>query len=226
MQQLPLLLEHRRLLGREDFLVSPCNMEAVEWIDLYPDWNNNFAIVVVGNKSSGKTHLSWLFSEKTGAKVYDAKELDDELFSDVVPINSALVIENVDEIIGNFKLEETLFHILNYSLECNTKLLLTTEKIFSELSFKLPDLKTRLQSFPVANIYAPDDEFLKALLVKQFLERDIIVAPDVIEYIIKHIPRDTISVSFLVEQADLLSFEEKRRITIPFIKKIIEKFDK
>ena len=226
MQQLPLLLEHRRLLGREDFLVSPCNVEAVEWIDLYPEWNNNLAVVVIGPKSSGKTHLSWLFSEKTGAKVYDAKELADELFSDVVPINSALIIENIDEVVGNLKIEETLFHIINYAVECNTKLLLTTEKNFSVLNFKLPDLKTRLQSFPVANIYSPDDEFLKALLVKQFLERDIIVAPDVIEYIIKHIPRDAVSVSFIVEQADLLSFEEKHKITIPFIKKIIEKLDK
>lgn len=226
MQQLPLLLEHRRLLGREDFLVSPCNVEAVEWIDLYPDWNNNFAVVILGEKSSGKTHLSWLFSEKTGAKVYDSKEIADELFSDIVPMNSSLVVENIDEIIGNFELEETLFHIINYAMECNTKLLLTTGKTFSSLDFKILDLKTRLQSFPVANIYSPDDEFLKALLVKQFLERDIIVAPDVIEYIIKHIPRDTVFVSFVVEQADLLSFEEKRRITIPFIKKIIEKIEK
>ncbi len=223
MQQLPLLLEHRRLLGREDFLVSPCNVEAVEWIDAYPDWGNNLAVVVLGEKSSGKTHLSWLFSEKTGAKVYEASELSGELFSDVVPVNSALIIENVDEVIGDSEIEEILFHIINYAEECNTKILLTTEKTFSSFDFKIPDLKTRLQSFPVANIYSPDDEFLKALLVKQFLERDIIVAPDVIEYIVKHIPRDTVSVAFVVEQADLLSFEEKHRITIPFIKKIIDK---
>ena len=80
-------------------------------------------------------------------------------------------------------------------------------------------------SFPVANIYPPDDEFLKALLVKQFLEKDIIVTPDIIEYIIKHIPRHASSVKYLVEQADLLSFEQKHKITIPFIKKIMEKFE-
>ena len=223
MQQLSLLLEHRRLLGREDFLVSQCNVEAVEWIDSYPEWEGNWAVVVLGDKSSGKTHLSWLFSEKTGAKIYDAKEICEELFSDIVPIASALVIENIDEIIGNFNAEETLFHIINYADECKTKLLLTSEKAFSLLDFKLNDLRTRLQSFPVAHIYSPDDEFLKALLVKQFLEKDIIVAPDVIEYIVKHIPRDTVSVCYVVEQADLLSFEEKHRITIPFIKKIIDK---
>ena len=225
MQQLPLLLEHRRLLGREDFMVSPCNVEAVEWIDLYPEWNNNFAVVVLGAKSSGKTHLSWLFSEKTGAKVYDATELSEELFSDIVPVDSSLVIENVDEIIGNFDLEEALFHVINYAQECNTKILLTTEVAFSTLNFKILDLKTRLQSFPVANIYPPDDEFLQALLVKQFLERDIIVAPDVIEYIVKHITRSAVSVRYIVEQADLLSFEEKHKITIPFIKKIIDKIE-
>lgn len=225
MQQLPLLLEHRRLLGREDFLVSPCNMEAVEWIDAFPEWGNVNGIVVLGNKYSGKTHIAWLFSEKTGAKVYNAFEIKDELFSDIVPLNSSLVLENVDKLVGNADFEELLFHIINYAVECNTKLFLTTSQKFMELDFKLPDLKTRLVSFPVATIYSPDDEFLKALLVKQFLERDIIIAPDVIEFIIKHIPRDTLSVKYLVEQADLLSFEEKHRITIPFIKKIIEKFE-
>ena len=225
MQQLPLLLEHRRLLGREDFLVSPCNLEAVEWIDSYPDWNNIFAIVVLGNKSSGKTHISWLFSEKTGAKIYNFNEITEELFSDIVPINSALVIENIDNLIGNKQKEESLFHIINYAMECNTKLLLTSSTQLSTLNFCLIDLKTRLLSFPVANIYPPDDEFLKALLVKQFLEKDIIVTPDIIEYIIKHIPRNASSVKYLVEQADLLSFEQKHKITIPFIKKIMEKFE-
>ena len=223
MQQLPLMLEHRRLLGREDFLVSAANVEAVEWIDAYPDWAQVMAVVVVGAEGAGKTHISWLFSEKTEAKVYDVSELADELFSDVVPMNSALVIDNVDKAIGDMGLEENLFHIVNYAFECNTKLFLTSSRAFAELDFTLPDLKTRLVSFPVANLYEPDDEFLKALLVKQFLERDLIVAPDVIEYIVKHIPRDTRSVKEVVEQADILSFEEKHRVTIPFIKKVIEK---
>ena len=80
MRQLPLLLENRRLLGREDFLVSPCNIEAVEWIDTYPDWYGVNGVVVFGEKSSGKTHISWLFSEKTGAKVYSVDEIKGEIF--------------------------------------------------------------------------------------------------------------------------------------------------
>ncbi len=222
MQQLPLMLEHRRLLGREDFLVSPCNIEAVEWIDVYPEWYGNNGIVVIGAKSSGKTHLSWLFSEKSNAKVYQVDEIKNEIFSDIVPVNSALVIDDVDKGIGDYDLEETLFHIINYALECNTKLFFTSSVILNNLDFQVMDLKTRLLSFPVANIYAPDDDLLKSLIVKQFMERGIVVEPDVVEYIVKHIERDSRSVSFLVERADLLAVSEKRKITIPFIKKVIE----
>lgn len=222
MQQLPLMLEHRRLLGREDFLVSPCNIEAVEWIDLYPEWYGNNGIVVLGDKSSGKTHLSWLFSEKSNAKVYDISEIKDEIFSDVVPINSALVIDNIDFGIGDWELEENLFHIINYAIECNTKLFFTTTVALNNLEFQVMDLKTRLLSFPVAKIYAPDDDLLKALLVKQFMERGIVVEAEVIEYIVKHIERNASFVKHLVDKADLLSVSEKKKITIPFIKKIID----
>ncbi|MBD5405446.1 hypothetical protein HDR59_02755 [bacterium] len=222
MQQLPLMLEHRRLLGREDFLVSPCNIEAVEWIDLYPEWYGNQGIVVVGDKSAGKTHLSWLFSEKSNAKVYNMSEIREEIFSDIVPINSALVIDDIDLGIGDYELEESLFHIINYAMECNTKLFFTTTVVLTSLDFQLIDLKTRLLSFPVATIYTPDDDLLKALLVKQFMERGIVVDADVVEYIIKHIERNASSVKYLVERADLLSVSEKKKITIPFIKKIIE----
>ena len=222
MQQLPLMLEHRRLLGREDFLVSPCNIEAVEWIDIYPEWYGNNGVVVIGAKSSGKTHLSWLFSEKSFAKIYHIDEIKDEIFSDIVPLNSALVIDDIDKGIGNYELEEAMFHIINYAIECNTKLFFTTSVPLNTLDFQIADLKTRLLNFPVANIYAPDDDLLKALLVKQFMERGIIVESDVVEYIVKHIERDCGSVFALVERADILATAEMRKITIPFIKKVIE----
>ena len=74
----------------------------------------------------------------------------------------------------------------------------------------------------MARIYAPDDDLLKSLIVKQFMDRGIMVSSDVVEFIVKNIDRNASSVKYLVEQADLLSFEEKRNITIPFIKKIIE----
>jgi len=45
--QLALDLRHRVAMGREDFLVSPSNADAVAWIDRWPDWPGP-ALVIVG----------------------------------------------------------------------------------------------------------------------------------------------------------------------------------
>ena len=55
--QLALEFPNRPSLGREDFLVSPCNQEAVALIDAWPDWPY-FAVCVYGDEGSGKTHLA------------------------------------------------------------------------------------------------------------------------------------------------------------------------
>ena len=159
MRQLPLLFEYRRLLGREDFLVASCNIEVVEWIDAYPDWGTTSSIIVLGEEGAGKTHIGWLFCEKTEGRFYDSSEIKEYLFSDIVPINSALVIDNVDKIIGDVISEENLFHIINYALECGTKLLITMTKNPSKMNFAIPDLKTRILAMPIAKILHPMTNF-------------------------------------------------------------------
>jgi chromosomal replication initiation ATPase DnaA len=221
-RQLPLMLEHRRLLGREDFLVSASNIEAVEWIDAYPEWGASAGVVVVGGPGSGKTHISWLFSEKSGAKVYACPEILGEMFSDVVPAGSALAIDDIDRAAGDEAMEESLFHVVNYALECGTKLFLTSGRPAAEAGFELPDLRTRLASFACANIYVPDDGLLKALMVKQFLERGIAPDAGAVDWAVSHMDRNPMAVRNLVERADEASAAEGRRITIPFIKKILE----
>ena len=54
------------------------------------------------------------------------------------------------------------------------------------------------------------------------MERGIVVGAEIVEFVVKHIERNPFAVKSLIERADVLSFEEKRKITIPFIKKIIE----
>jgi chromosomal replication initiation ATPase DnaA len=221
-RQLPLTLEHRRLMGREDFLVSPCNLEAVEWIDAYPEWHGADGVAVVGERGSGKTHMSWLFSEKSGAKVYSHAEICGQAFSEIVPVGGALAIDDADRIAGNESAEESLLHIVNYARECMTKLFLTSGTPIAQAGFDLDDLRTRLTEFPCANIYVPDDGLLRALLVKQFLERGIALEDDVIEFALSRIERNGMAVRHFVERADEASAAEKRRITIPFAKRILE----
>ncbi len=55
--QLAFDLAHRPALGRADFLVSPVNQEAVEWIDRWPGWTAH-ALVLTDPAGAGKSHFA------------------------------------------------------------------------------------------------------------------------------------------------------------------------
>jgi chromosomal replication initiation ATPase DnaA len=217
MRQLPLSLEPRRMFGRADFLVSECNYEAAGWIDAWPEWGDIPGIIAVGEAQSGKTHSAYLFSEKSGAKIYNASELSGAFFGDIVPIESAVAIDDIDEAAGNAELEEILFHIINYAAEAGTKLFMTSARPAKGIGFSYPDLATRAGAFPTANIYAPDDGFLKALLVKQLMERGIGAEENVVEYVAKTAPRTPAAIAKFADMAD----KSARRLTIPAARGII-----
>jgi chromosomal replication initiation ATPase DnaA len=217
MRQLPLSLEPRRLLGRADFLVSECNYEVVGWIDAYPGWGGAPGILAIGDKQSGKTHSAYLFCEKSGAQILDAREMSGEFFGDIVPAESALALDNIDAAAGNQALEETLFHVINYAAEVGTKLFMTSTRGAKNAGFDSGDLATRIGAFPIANIYAPDDAFLRALMVKQLLERGIGAGESVVEYAVKRIPRTPAAIAKFADLAD----KAARRLTIPAAKEIL-----
>ncbi|HBO58644.1 MAG TPA: DNA replication protein, partial [Alphaproteobacteria bacterium] len=65
----------------------------------------------------------------------------------------------------------------------------------------LPDLITRLKAVPRVAIGEPDETLLNALLLKQFVDRQLTVAPDVIAYLTKNMERSFKAVSFVVKRA-------------------------
>ena len=72
--QLALDFDHRPAFSGEDFLVAPPNVEAVRWLDAWPDWPAP-ALVVFGPAGSGKTHLAQVFQSLSGARIVSAADL-------------------------------------------------------------------------------------------------------------------------------------------------------
>src|SRR5436189_5539316 len=73
-RQLVLDLPHRSALGRDDFLVSRSNAEAVAFIDRWPSWPT-MALALVAHAGSGKTHLAEVWRCMSKAKVIAAQAL-------------------------------------------------------------------------------------------------------------------------------------------------------
>ncbi len=207
-EQLSLGLPYRKAFGRQDFLLSPCNFEAVTWIDRFPEWPTE-SVLIYGESGSGKTHLASIFS------AYHLEAADIDMDTEIPDYVMKVVIENIETATD----EIALLHALNGVMERGGYLLLTARKL---PNFALPDLQSRINAMPKCHISYPDDELIYAVLVKAFYERQITVKPAVLEYAVKHMERTFAAAQKLVETADRLALAGGREITIPVVKQALE----
>lgn len=219
-KQIPFDFDHRPALGGEDFLVAPCNAEAVAWVERWPDWPNT-ALAIVGPRGAGKTHLAHVFQALSHAPVITRSILREEGADRVLDRQPALVLEDVEAFIG-VGLEEELLHLYNLAREGEVRLLLTAETPPARWSIALKDLSSRLNTAQVAEIRPPDDALLTALVVKQFADRQLGVDQDVLTYMLARMDRSFAGVRDLVQAIDEAALAEKRAITIPLVRRVLE----
>ena len=205
--QLPLSLSYRKAFGRKDFIVAPCNLEAVAWIDKWPNWPTP-AVLIYGEHGAGKSHLGSIFSEYK----INASDLTD----DFLPFfQKKIVVEDLE----NLTSEVSLFHLFNFIRDLGGSLLLTAKTV---PEFKLPDLQSRIQAIPKAPITIPDENFVFQCLSQAFKERQILVDDSVLNYAVRHMERSFNTIQRVIQTADALSLAENRKITIPVIKATLE----
>ncbi|MGZ9097441.1 MAG: HdaA/DnaA family protein [Micavibrio sp.] len=223
-QQIPLDLGHRAALGREDFLIAPCNQDAVGWIDRWPDWPAP-ALVLYGPAASGKSHLAAVWKNRTGSGWVDAATLAGQDANHLAVQADNLVIDHLDPWIGDRAAETTLFHLYNLMKERGTSLLITMRAAPGQIEFAIPDLSSRLRAAPAISIQPPDDTVLAALLVKLFADRQLNVGADVLAYMLPRMERSFAAARDIVARADHLALAEKKPVTIPLIRQILSAQD-
>jgi chromosomal replication initiation ATPase DnaA len=204
--QLILDLPHRPALGAEDFLISRSNQAAADIVDRWPDWPHH-SLVVVAPPGSGKTHLANVWRLKSGAARLEACALTE---ADVAPTKGALVVEDLHAGVAD---ERALFHLLNLVREHKLSMLLTSRAATGELTVTLPDLRSRLRALPLVTIAPPDEALLKAVLVKQFADRQLSVEPHLIAYIALHMEQSMEAAATVVADIDRAAMASHRKVT-------------
>lgn len=217
-RQMSLDLGHRAAFGREDFLVAPSNRDAVAWLDLWPNWPSS-AIVVYGPEACGKTHLAEVWRARSNARMVTAAEIAGRDAPSLADGASALVIEEADRVAD----ERALLHLFNYVVGQGGSLLLTAATAPTHWTIKLADLRSRLAALPAIAVGAPDDALIEAVMVKQFSDRQIRVQPDVIAYLLPRLERSLASVRAVVAALDATALAERRPITVPLARQVLER---
>ena len=218
-RQLSLDLDPRPALGRDDFLVAPCNADAVAWLDKFPDWPAP-AMIISGAPGSGKTHLARVFMAQTEAIQLTAEMLKRDA-TPHFPDFPAIVIEDADTLAGDAVAEEAMFHLYNQARERGAGILFTATRPAARWPLNLADLISRLRAAPSAEIGAPDDALLTAVLAKLFADRQIKIDADVLGYVLPRMERSFAAALSFVADADRHALETKRRITVPLARQVL-----
>jgi len=216
--QLPLDLGHRTALGRGDFLVADSNAHAVAWIDRWPDWPGA-GLALYGPAGCGKSHLAQVFASRARARLVVASAVTSRNVPELLGQAAAWVIDGIDDAID----ERGFLHLLNTVAERRGHVLLTARTAPARWRVGLPDLTSRLAASAAVPIEPPDDALLSALLVKLFADRQIVVAAEVVGYLVSRIDRSFARANEIVAQIDRTALAGRRPITVPLVRDVLER---
>ena len=95
MTQQFLKFDFRKTHNLKDYIVDASNIQAVKWIDKYPNWKNH-CLIIEGPKASGKSHLVRLWQKKSNCNILDSEDVNKELIS--VNDKNNIAIEGIEKI--------------------------------------------------------------------------------------------------------------------------------
>ncbi|HLQ17643.1 MAG TPA: chromosomal replication initiator DnaA [Tabrizicola sp.] len=205
-RQLAFDLPGLQAMTRDHFFIAPSNALALQTIEQWQDWPVR-KLLLTGPEGAGKSHLAQIWAAMADAVILQAVDLGD---SDIAALSGrTVVVEDADRIGGA---EAQLFHLHNL-ITATGALLLTARTPPRDWNLALPDLKSRMQATPIAQLDGPDDALLSAVLVKLFADRQVAVPTNLIPFLVSRMPRSIGAARALVAALDARALSEARPIT-------------
>jgi DnaA family protein len=134
-------------------------------------------------------------------------------------------LDNIDALAGREDWERVFFNFFNQHRDRKHRLILSASRPPSALTFKLPDLQTRINWGLSLKIKAHDDDDKIAALTYKAKQMGFEIAPQVARFLLNHYDRNLTSLWTMLDKLDCASLAAKRKLTIPFLKQILERID-
>jgi DnaA family protein len=226
--QLPLGLSLRDSARFTSFFDGP-NTEAVRCLQLAATGEGEPLVFLSGTAGLGKTHLLQAACHEAArleqAAIYlplhELTTLSSDLLEGMEEMQ-LVCVDDVDAIAGLPDWETGLFHLFNRMRTAGGRMLLTGSGRADRIGIVLPDLVSRL-CWGVSYVLKPiDEDSMQAALMRQAQGRGLELPEDTAAFLLKRVPRDLPSVFELLDRLDAASMVEQRRLTIPFVKAVLD----
>lgn len=226
-QQLPLGMT----LGSDrtfDTLVTTPNAEAFSAVRTALNARGQF-IFLWGNRGSGRSHLLQALVRDTAEHSHSAALLPLADHADWQPEIldgwdrlDVVALDDVDAIAGEPEWERAIFTLFNALRDAGGNLLVSAASPPGNLDVQLPDLRSRFGSMLVYQWRELDDAGRLAALQAKARARGMELSNEVGAWLLSRQVRDMHTLTGIIEQLDHASLAAQRRLTIPFIREILE----
>ncbi len=216
-KQLLLPIKYECVYSEENFIVSECNSCAYGWLKFWPYHGANNFTCIVGDRSSGKTHLANIWANNNGAMLIPTKQFAFDEFYDIV-VGSGLgmfVIDNIDEIADDI----FLFCLYNLVKERNLYVLATASKEPHMWDIKLQDTVSRIATIHIERITNPCDA-IESVVSKMLENNGIEACSNIVRYISNNIERSYEAINRLIIMINKF-LPERKKFSMGFIKDIV-----
>lgn len=185
-------------------------------------------IYLYGPRGSGKTHLLQAICSAAMKNLDSAiyvsmrhrADYSEEMLENLENL-SLVCIDDVEAIIGDSAWEQALFHLYNASFVKGTRLVIAGETVPSQLQFDLPDLTSRLAWGLSFKLKGLSDQAAIKVIQLQAKETGLQLSSEVLQFLSTRVRRDMASQKHTFEQLREASMMHKRKITIPFVKRVL-----
>ena len=130
-------------------------------------------------------------------------------------------LDDLERIAGNAEWERAIFNLFNLLRESGAQLLVAADRPPAKLPLDLPDLASRLTWGPCYHLLPLDDEGRLELLLASAERRGMSMSVETASFLLQRTPRDIHFLSLLMDRLDSASLAAQRRLTIPFVREIL-----
>jgi DnaA family protein len=187
------------------------------------------AIYLQGAEGVGKTHLALATCAAAEAAGHGATYLPlgaarGRLSQALVALEGAALValDGIETIAGERADEVALFDFHNRARSAGVGLLYTARMRPDALPLTLPDLRSRLAQCTRLTLSPLDEAGRRAVLVERAQRRGLVMDAAAYEWLLRRVDRDLASLTSLLDRLDKASLAAKRRITVPFLRDVLD----
>ena len=185
-------------------------------------------VYLFGASGSGKSHLLYaacVQAQEQGLTsqlltLDDCRQLSPRLLDDLEQLD-LVCLDNIQAISGELSWQTAVFDLYNRMTEQGKALIIVADQAPTELGITLPDLVSRLQACTSFQLRLLADEDKQKLLQQKARLRGMELPDEVARFLLNRQQRDIRELVQILDLLDKASIVHQRKLTIPFVKEIL-----